>query len=62
MLVIGSQYWNSVHGRTQGEAMQDEEGLQTMRTLARNIVWTLNSINGKELPKKEAKIATNFIR
>ncbi len=62
MLVIGSQYWNSVHGRTQGEAMQDEEGLQTMRTLARNMVWTLNSINGKELPKKEAKIATNFIR
>ncbi len=66
MPVASSQYWNSVHGRLPKEAAQDEEGLQTMRTLAHNIIFLMRSIAlGKEaygLPKQEAKIATNFIR
>lgn len=66
MPVASSQYWNSVHGRTQGEASQDEEGLQTMRTLARNMTFLMKSIAlGKEtygLPEKEPFQRTNFIR
>lgn len=66
MPIASSQYWNSVHGRTQGEASQDEEGLQTMRTLARNMSFLMKSIVlGKEtygLPEKEPFQRTNFIR
>lgn len=66
MPVASSQYWNSIHGRTPGEASQDAEGLQTMRTLAGNMVFLMKSIAlGKEafgLPEQETKIATNFIR
>lgn len=66
MPVAPSQYWNSIHGRMPGEAQQDGEGRQTMRTLARNMTFLMKSIAlGKEqfgLPEKEEKIATNFIR
>lgn len=66
MPVASSQYWNSVHGRAPGEAVQDEEGLQTMRTLARNMTFLMRSIAlGKEkygLPEREAPLRTNFIR
>ena len=66
MPVASSQYWNSIHGRTPGEAEQDGEGLQTMRTLARNMTFLMRSIAlGKEqfgLPEKEDRIATHFIR
>lgn len=66
MPVAASQYWNSVHGRVQGEAAQDAEGLQTMRTLARNMTFLMRSIAlGKEkysLPEKEPAERTNFIR
>lgn len=66
MPVASSQYWNSVHGREQGEAAQDAEGLQTMRTLARNMTFLMKSIAlGKEkygLPEKEPFERTNFIR
>lgn len=66
MPVASSQYWNSVHGREQGEAAQDGEGLQTMRTLARNMTFLMRSIAlGKEkygLPEKEPFERTNFIR
>lgn len=66
MPVASSQYWNSIHGKTPGEALQDEEGLQTMRTLARNMTFLLKSIAlGKEtygLPEQETKVPTNFIR
>ena len=66
MPIASSQYWNSVHGGRPGEAMEDAEGLQTMRTLARNMAFLMKSIAlGKEqygLPKKEAPQVTNFIR
>ncbi|MBP3567921.1 MAG: flavodoxin family protein [Lachnospiraceae bacterium] len=66
MPIASSQYWNSVHGGAPGEAAQDAEGLQTMRTLARNMSFLMKSIAlGKEkfgLPEKEQKVATNFIR
>lgn len=66
MPVASSQYWNSIHGRLPGEADQDEEGKQTMRTLARNMVFLMKSIElGKKefgLPETEKKVATNFIR
>ena len=65
MPVASSQYWNSVHGREKGEAAQDAEGLQTMRTLARNMTFLMRSIAlGKAeygLPEKEPRVATNFI-
>ena len=66
MPVASSQYWNSVHGLVPGDTAQDAEGLQTMRTLARNMTFLMKSIAlGKEkfgLPKSEEKVATNFIR
>ena len=66
MPIASSQYWNSVHGRGQGEAEQDLEGLQTMRVLARNMTFLMKSIAlGKEkygLPEKEEWQPTHFIR
>ena len=66
MPVASSQYWNSIHGRTPGEALQDAEGLQTMRTLAENMTFLIKSIAlGKEqygLPEKEPRQSTHFIR
>ena len=66
MPVASSQYWNSVHGGAPGEAEKDEEGMQTMRTLARNMTFLMKSIAlGKEaygIPEKERVIFTNFIR
>lgn len=66
MPVASGQYWNSIHGREIGEAAQDAEGLQGMRTLARNMTFLMKSIQlGKEtygLPEKEEFIRTNFIR
>ncbi len=66
MPVAPSQYWNSIHGRAQGEASQDAEGLQTMRTLARNMTFLMKSIAlGKDkygLPEREAAQRTSFIR
>ena len=66
MPVASGQYWNSVHGRSEGEAVEDLEGMQSMRTLARNMTFLMKSIAlGKEaygLPEKEAVVRTNFIR
>lgn len=66
MTIAGSQYWNMVYGMNPGEATQDAEGLQTMRTLARNMTFLMKSIAlGKEqfgLPAKEDWTPTHFIR
>ena len=66
MPVVSSRYWNMVHGMMPGEAKQDEEGLATMRQLAKNMVFLMKSIAlGKEqfgMPEKEAGAMTNFIR
>lgn len=62
-----SRYWNMVHGSKPEDVMQDEEGLQIMKMLGRNMAWMLKSIEaGKQAgvpqPTAEAKIYTNFIR
>lgn len=66
MPIASSQYWNSIHGREQGQAEMDEEGRQTMRVLARNMSFLMKSIAlGKEkygLPEKEEHLWTHFIR
>lgn len=67
MPIVSSQYWNMVHGNTPEEVRQDLEGMQTMRTLGKNMAWLLKSIHaGKEagitLPEKEIRVGTNFIR
>lgn len=67
MPVVPSQYWNQVHGNTPEEVIRDEEGLQTMRTLARNMAWMLKCIQagreaGIRMPEPEPWIRTNFIR
>ena len=66
MPVASSQYWNSVHGRLPGEAVQDEEGMQTVRALARNMAFLVKSIAlGRQaygLPEKEKRLVTNFVR
>ena len=66
MVVVGSQYWNEVHGFTPDEVRKDLEGLQTMRTLARNIAWITKCIEagkqaGIDYPTHEPVIMTNFI-
>lgn len=64
MPVVTSQYWNQVHGSCPDEVKRDEEGMQTMRTLADNMAWLLKSIKTADipLPEREAKLRTNFIR
>lgn len=66
MPVASSKYWNGVHGAAPGQALEDEEGLQVMRVLARNMAFLMKSIAlGKEkygLPEKEQGIYTNFVR
>lgn len=67
MPIVGSQYWNQVHGNSPDEVRQDLEGMQTMRTLGRNMAWLLQCIHaGKQagfvFPAPEAITRTNFIR
>lgn len=65
MPVVTSQYWNIVYGRAAGEAALDREGIQTMRTLARNMAWLLKSTNGEKAPGRpvdEPWDAMHFIR
>lgn len=63
MPVVSSQYWNIVYGRNPGEALQDAEGLQTMRTLGRNMAWMLRHLKINDAPSGyEELIHTNFIR
>ena len=66
MPIAPSQYWNEVHGYSPEDVRKDEEGMQTMRVLGRNMAFLIKSIAlGKErfgLPEKEPRIFTNFIR
>ena len=67
MLVVTSQYWNQVHGARAEEVQEDQEGLQTMRTLAKNMTWIMRCIEaGKQagipLPVQEPVTYTNFTR
>ena len=66
MPVASVQYWNEIHGRKPGEATEDLEGLQMMRSLAENMVFLMRSIAlGREkygLPVPEKRVSTNFIR
>lgn len=67
MPVVSSQYWNQVHGSAPQDVLQDEEGLQTMRTLGNNMAWLIKCIGagkaaGIEFPQREAPVKTNFIR
>ena len=66
MPVASGQYWNGIHGSAAGEGAQDGEGLQMMRTLARNMSFLMKAIADAKvkygLPEKEARITTNFIR
>lgn len=64
MYVVGSSYWNQIHGTNKAEALQDLEGLQTMRNLGKNMAYLLKSIQKANLYKTELEknIKTNFIR
>lgn len=64
MFVTPSNYWNVIHGRTPGEVLQDEEGIQIMRVLGKNMAFLLNAVaqNQDSLPTREEKIVTSFIR
>ena len=66
MPVATSQYWNNIYGWEPGEGKVDEEGMQVMRVLARNMVFLMRSIAmGKEtigLPEEEDRVWTNFTR
>ncbi|WP_434092650.1 flavodoxin family protein, partial [Slackia heliotrinireducens] len=67
MMVVGSQYWNLIHGPRADQVEQDLEGLQTMRTLGHNMAWMLKmqeagKAAGIQAPEREAKLFTNFNR
>ena len=67
MPVVSSQYWNMVHGGCPEDVKKDEEGLQIMRVLGRNMAWMLRCIEagkaaGVEVPTAEGGKRTNFIR
>lgn len=66
MHIVGSQYWNQVHGFTPDDVRKDREGLQTMRTLAQNMAWLLKNMQagqeaGIKYPEYEALMRTHFI-
>lgn len=66
MPIVSSNYWNDVHGNSPEEVLKDEEGLQTMRVLGKNMAWLLKCIEAGKAqgvePDKEVKIKTSFIR
>ena len=64
MPVVSSQYWNMAYGQTPGQAAQDEEGMQTMRTLGRNMAWMIKTLDVRTQghPDLEPQLRTNFIR
>lgn len=64
MPVASSQYWNLAYGQTPGQVAADDEGMQTMRTLARNMAWMMRNLRSSDagLPEREPAVRTNFIR
>ena len=66
MLIATSNYWNVVHGRTPGEVLQDEEGVQIMQVLAKNMAWQLKMREATKdsipAPAPTPKVMTNFVR
>ena len=64
MPLVSSQYWNMAYGQMPGQVALDEEGMQTMRTLGRNMAWMIRQLNisKSEYPEQESPIRTNFIR
>lgn len=62
MPIVTSQYWNIVYGRTEGEAVLDTEGMQTMRSLAKNMAYMLKATKDQPKPQYEARQAMHFIR
>lgn len=64
MPVVSSQYWNMAYGQTPGQAVEDEEGMQTMRTLGRNMAWMIKRLDVRQQghPEAEPPVRTNFIR
>ncbi|MDE5787963.1 MAG: flavodoxin family protein [Bacteroidaceae bacterium] len=64
MPVVSSQYWNMAYGQTPGQAAEDEEGMQTMRTLGRNMAWMIKRLDVRQQghPEAEPPVRTNFIR
>ncbi len=67
MPIISTNYWNMIHGSTPEQVMQDEEGVQVMRLLGKNMAYFLKCVqagkeNGVVAPEKENKVRTNFIR
>lgn len=62
MPVVSSTYWPMVHGQSVEQVLQDEEGLQTMRVLGKNMAWLLNATADAPRPEVERKIMTNFVR
>ena len=62
MPIATSQYWNIAYGREEGQAAQDTEGMQTMRTLAHNLAWMLRGLAGEKAPERETWQPMHFIR
>ena len=64
MPIVSSQYWNLAYGQTPGHVAQDEEGMQTMRTLGHNMAWMIRKLNvcNDGHPALERPLRTNFIR
>lgn len=65
MVIPTANYWDVVFGGAPGDALKDEEGMQIMRVLGKNMAWVLKLIeNGKATvkePEREVKIKTNYI-
>lgn len=66
MVMATSNYWNIIHGNRPGEALKDEEGIQIMRVLGKNMAWIMKLVKHGEdsikVPERERKVYTNFIR
>lgn len=62
MPIVSSEYWNNIHGNNASQASEDLEGLRTMRVLGKNMAFLIKGISNRDLPDKEVKVHTNFIK